>query len=115
MLPRLTRETAALARGFPAVCAFVNDQLNADVLNQLAAGGTRMLALRSAGFNHVALPEALRLGMTVARVPAYSPYAVAEHTVAILTAITVVEVWAYYIPSLVASRVFVPALLEHTS
>lgn len=81
---RLASQTAALADGFRAVCAFVNDCLDAQVLEQLAAGGTRLLALRSAGFNHVDLEAAARLGMTVARVPAYSPHAVAEHAVALV-------------------------------
>lgn len=81
---RLTPATCALARECPAVCAFVNDQLNADVLALLASGGTRMIALRSSGFNHVDLRKARELGFTVARVPAYSPYAVAEHTIALI-------------------------------
>jgi D-lactate dehydrogenase len=76
--------TAPLAEGFPAVCAFVNDQLDAEVLNALHDGGTRLIALRSAGFNHVDLARAASLGMRVARVPAYSPYAVAEHAVALI-------------------------------
>jgi D-lactate dehydrogenase len=82
--PRLTAETAPLAAGYEAVCAFVNDRLDAEVLRLLAAGGTRLIALRSAGFNHVDLPAARALGLTVARVPAYSPNAVAEHAVALL-------------------------------
>jgi D-lactate dehydrogenase len=82
--PRLGRETAALAAGFPAVCAFVNDQLDAGVLERLAEGGTRLVALRSAGFNNVELAAAARLGLTVTRVPAYSPHAVAEHTLALI-------------------------------
>lgn len=82
--PRLTLETAPLADGFGAVCAFVNDDLSAPVLDRLAEGGVGLLALRSAGFNHVDLRAATRLGMTVARVPAYSPYAVAEHAVALI-------------------------------
>ena len=81
---RLTPATSALAQGAPAVCAFVNDRLDADVLSALAAGGTRMIALRSAGFNHVDVARARELGFTVARVPAYSPHAVAEHTVALI-------------------------------
>ena len=85
--PRLTAATAPLAAGYPAVCAFVNDDLGAGVLDALARGGTRMLALRSAGFNHVDLDAARRLGLTVARVPAYSPHAVAEHTVALILAL----------------------------
>lgn len=81
---RLVAETAVLADGCPAVCPFVNDQLNAPALERLAAGGTKYLALRSAGFNHVDLDAAAKLGMRVARVPAYSPYAVAEHTVGMM-------------------------------
>lgn len=81
---RLTPRTAPLASGFPAVCAFVNDRLDAEVLGALAAGGTRLIALRSAGFNHVDLEAARDLGLTVARVPAYSPHAVAEHAVALI-------------------------------
>jgi D-lactate dehydrogenase len=85
--PRLTPETAPLARGFPAVCAFVNDQLAAGALRTLAEGGTRLVALRSAGFNHVDLRAAGELGMTVTRVPAYSPHAVAEHAVGLILAL----------------------------
>lgn len=82
--PRLNAHTAPLADGFEAVCPFVNDDLGADVLDRLAAGGTRLVTLRSAGFNHVDLDAAERLGMTVARVPAYSPYAVAEHAMGLI-------------------------------
>lgn len=82
--PRLVEETAALAAGYPAICAFVNDRLNADVLHTLHEHGTELIALRSAGFNHVDLSVADRLSLTVARVPAYSPYAVAEHTLALV-------------------------------
>jgi D-lactate dehydrogenase len=85
--PRLTPETSPLAIGFPAVCAFVNDVLNAKVLAALASQDTRLIALRSAGFNHVDLAAAKKLGLTVLRVPAYSPYAVAEHTVALMLAL----------------------------
>jgi D-lactate dehydrogenase len=81
---RLTAATSALATGAPAVCAFVNDDLHEQVLHALHVSGVRLLALRSAGFNHVDLPKALALGLTVARVPAYSPYAVAEHTIAMM-------------------------------
>ena len=80
----LAPETAVLAVGHDAVCAFVNDTVNAEVLRQLAAGGTRLIALRSAGFNHVDLAAARDLGITVARVPAYSPHAVAEHAVGLI-------------------------------
>ena len=82
--PRLNAATAALAKGFDAVCVFVNDQVDANVLEQLAAGGTRAVALRCAGFNNVDLKAAERLGIAVVRVPAYSPYAVAEHTAALI-------------------------------
>ena len=81
---QLTAATAALASGHSAVCAFVNDRLDSTVLKQLAAGGTRLIALRSAGFNHVDLNAARELGLTVSRVPAYSPHAVAEHTIALI-------------------------------
>lgn len=84
--PRLSLATAPLAAGFPCVCAFVNDELSAPVLTALAKGGTRLIALRSAGFNHVDLDAAKALGFAVARVPAYSPHAVAEHTVALVLA-----------------------------
>ena len=80
---RLTPATSVLADA-PAVCAFVNDDLREQVLNSLYARGVRLIALRSAGFNHVDVPRALALGLTVARVPAYSPYAVAEHTIAMM-------------------------------
>jgi D-lactate dehydrogenase len=85
--PRLVPETAPLAVGFPAVCAFVNDRLDRPVLEALASGGTRLIALRSAGFNNVDLEAADALGMMVVRVPAYSPYAVAEHTVGLMLAL----------------------------
>jgi len=82
--PRLTANTAPLAAGFPAVCAFINDELNATVLRTLAQGGTKVVALRCAGFNNVDLAVARELGITVVRVPAYSPYAVAEHAVGLI-------------------------------
>lgn len=85
--PRLSLETAPLAAGFVAICAFVNDQLDAPVLEKLANGGTRLIALRCAGFNNVDLPAAGRLGLTVVRVPAYSPHAVAEHAVGLMLAL----------------------------
>ena len=75
---------ASLASGFPAVCAFVNDRLDARVLAQLAKGGTKFVALRCAGYNTVDLGAAEAYGITVVRVPAYSPYAVAEFTVGAL-------------------------------
>lgn len=79
--------TAPLARGAGAVCAFVNDQLDFAVLDTLHGLGVRLVALRSAGFNNVDLAAAQKLGMTVARVPAYSPEAVAEHSVAMMLAL----------------------------
>lgn len=85
--PRLTAETVGLADGFDAVCVFVNDRLDADVLERLAEGGVRVVALRCAGFNNVDLAAGERLGVKVVRVPAYSPHAVAEHTVALVLAL----------------------------
>ncbi len=85
--PRLALQTAPLAHGFPAICAFVNDQLQSDVLSHLAAGGTKFIALRSAGFNNVDLDCCHKLGLRVARVPAYSPEAVAEHAVGLMLAL----------------------------
>lgn len=93
--PQLTAETAPLAAGFEAVCAFVNDKLDAPVLQLLHGNGTRLIALRSAGFNNVDLPEAERLGMTVVRVPAYSPHAVAEHAVALVLSLNRMTFRAY--------------------
>ena len=85
--PGLDRSTATLAQGFPAVCIFVNDKADADVLKALAAGGTRLIALRCTGFNNVDLKAAAELGLKVVRVVTYSPYSVAEHAVALLQAI----------------------------
>lgn len=84
---RLSLDTAALAERHEVVCAFINDDLSAPVLEQLAAGGTRLIALRSAGYNHIDLSAAQRLGLDVVRVPAYSPHAVAEHAVALILAL----------------------------
>lgn len=81
---KLEAATAVLARGSDAVCAFVNDDLGGEVLGLLAAGGVRVVALRSAGFNHVDLEAAQRAGLKVVRVPHYSPHSVAEHTVALI-------------------------------
>lgn len=82
--PRLTAETVALASGFPGVCAFINDDLGEATLRAIAATGTQLIALRCAGFNNVNLAVAEELGITVVRVPAYSPYAVAEHAVGLI-------------------------------
>lgn len=81
---RLTPETVSLAKGFRAICIFVNDLLNASMLDTIAQHGIRLVALRCAGFNNVDLAAAKRLGVTVVRVPAYSPHSVAEHTVGLL-------------------------------
>jgi D-lactate dehydrogenase len=82
--PHLTYETCSLASEFDGVCVFVNDTLNADVLKSLRGHGTRLIALRCAGFNNVDLFAAVELGITVVRVPSYSPEAVAEHTLALV-------------------------------
>jgi D-lactate dehydrogenase len=84
---RLQEETAKLAVGCQGVCAFVNDVLNRPTLTALRDGGVRLIALRCAGFNQVDLAAARDLGLTVTRVPDYSPYAVAEHAVALLLAL----------------------------
>lgn len=81
---RLNRDTARLAGGAEAISAFVNDDLGRDTISVLADLGVRLIALRSAGFNHVDLAAAREAGIAVARVPAYSPHSVAEHTVALI-------------------------------
>ncbi|RYY37782.1 MAG: 2-hydroxyacid dehydrogenase, partial [Sphingomonadales bacterium] len=75
--PRLDLTTAPLAKGSAAVCVFVNDRVDADVLTALAEAGVALVALRCAGFNNVDLSAAARLGVDVVRVPAYLPHAVA--------------------------------------
>jgi D-lactate dehydrogenase len=82
--PRLTEQSCELASGYPCVCAFANDRLNRDVLRKISDQGTRLIALRSAGFNHVDLVAAKEFGLRVVRVPEYSPYSVAEHAVALI-------------------------------
>jgi D-lactate dehydrogenase len=84
---RLSLDTVVLAQGSPLVCAFVCDDISAPVVEKLHSFGTRMIALHSAGFNHVNLDQCRHHGIRVARVPAYSPYAVAEHTVCLLLAL----------------------------
>ena len=84
---RLSPQTCKLASGAGAVCAFVNDHVDEMVLTTLRAQGTGLVALRSAGFNNVDLAAARREGVAIARVPAYSPHAVAEHTVALILAL----------------------------
>jgi D-lactate dehydrogenase len=85
--PHLNEETVSLAAGFEAVCVFVNDQMNAAVIATLESLGVRLIALRCAGYNNVDLSAAKKHGITVVRVPAYSPYAVAEHTIALMLAL----------------------------
>ena len=80
----LSVESAALAEGYPCVCVFVNDTVDAAVVSKLAEQGVTLIAARSAGFNHIDLEAVSRHGMRVVRVPAYSPYAVAEHAVAMI-------------------------------
>lgn len=81
---RLTEETAKEANAIPCICAFVNDNLDAKTLAVLARGGTKLVALRSAGFNHVDLIACKKLGLRVVRVSEYSPSAIAEHAVSLI-------------------------------
>jgi len=81
---RLNADSAATAEGAQAVCVFVNDRVDAACIQVLAEHGVRLIALRCAGFNNVDLTAAKAHGIAVVRVPAYSPHAVAEHTVALL-------------------------------
>lgn len=83
----LNARTAARARGAGAVCTFVNDRLDACVLEAVYASGARLVALRSTGYDNVDLVAAKKLGLTVLRVPAYSPHAVAEHAIALIMAL----------------------------
>lgn len=82
--PQLNSTTATLAAGCPAVCIFVNDIADAKTLEILASNGVKFLLLRCAGFNQIDLKAASALGIRVARVPAYSPYSVAEHAVGLV-------------------------------
>lgn len=81
---RLSAETCALAAGSEAVCVFVSDRVDALVLQSIQRAGTRLVLLRSAGFDHVDMVAAAQLGIPVLRVPGYSPHAVAEHAFALL-------------------------------
>jgi D-lactate dehydrogenase len=83
----LKSSTASLAAGFPAVSVFVNDPVDADALKRLAAGGTKLVATRSTGFNHIDLGAAKELGIKVVRVTNYSPNSVAEFAVGLLLAL----------------------------
>jgi D-lactate dehydrogenase len=84
---RLTRDTAALAAGHEAACCFVNDRVDAAALETFARHGVRLVALRSAGYNHVDLVAAAKHRLPVVRVPEYSPHAIAEHAVALVLAL----------------------------
>jgi len=81
---RLRPESARLAEGFDAVCVFVNDDLGERTIRGIASAGVRLIALRCAGYNNVSLPAAREAGIKVVRVPAYSPYAVAEHAMGMI-------------------------------
>jgi D-lactate dehydrogenase len=85
---RLKGSTAPLASGAGAVCSFVNDVLDAPALDALAAQGVGLVALRSAGYNHLDVAHCQGLGIRAVRVPAYSPHAVAEHSIALLLALS---------------------------
>jgi D-lactate dehydrogenase len=84
--PRLNLDTASLASGFKVVCVFVNDNIDADVVEELNRLGIEMIALRCAGYNNVDIEACKKYGISVTYVPAYSPYAVAEHSVALMMA-----------------------------
>jgi len=81
---KLTPDTTRLAKGYNAVCVFVNDSVDDEVIKKLAEYGIKVIALRCAGYNNVDLQAAEECGIKVVRVPAYSPYAVAEHAMAML-------------------------------
>ncbi len=85
---KLNENTAMTAQGFDVVCVFVNDVVNEAVIKTLSECGVKLIALRCAGFNNVDLKAAAAAGIKVVRVPAYSPYAVAEHGVALLMSLT---------------------------
>lgn len=83
----LSLETVSLSKGFDAVSLFTGDDASAPILELLHANGIRFIALRSAGYNHVDIDKAKQLGIHVARVPAYSPFSIAEHAVALMLAL----------------------------
>ena len=92
---RLSADTVALAKGYDAVCAFVNDTVDKPVADELADAGIRLVALRCAGYNNVDL-EAVYNRIHVVRVPAYSPHAVAEHALSLMMALNRKTHRAYY-------------------
>jgi len=91
----LNQDTADLAKGFEIICAFVNDIIDQPTINQLAKHGVKLIALRSAGYNNIDLKAAYQK-IRVVRVPGYSPYAVAEHAVALMLALNRKIHKAYY-------------------
>ena len=96
LTPSLDEQTVNLAQGFPAICVFVNDVLDSNVLRILAKNGTNLIALRCAGYDNVDIKAAQELDITVVRVPAYSPYAVAEHAIALILTLNRKIHRAYY-------------------
>lgn len=84
---RLWKKSTPLTKGFDAVCAFVNDEIGEDVLIDLKQNGVKLVAMRAAGYNNVDVNAAEKLGISVVRVPAYSPYATAEYAVGLLMAL----------------------------
>ncbi|MFY7908657.1 MAG: 2-hydroxyacid dehydrogenase, partial [Emticicia sp.] len=80
----LNETSVRLAEGNDAICVFVNDKVNASVIEKLTQLGIRLIALRCAGFNNVDLEAAQKANIGVVRVPAYSPHAVAEHALALI-------------------------------
>ncbi len=95
-IPSLDSQTVALAEGSEAVCVFVNDRLDRKIIETLSQQGIKLIALRCAGYNNVDLDAAQELGITVVRVPAYSPYAVAEHAIALILTLNRKIHRAYY-------------------
>lgn len=84
---RLWKKSTPLTKGYDAVCAFVNDEVGADVLTDLKENGVKLVAMRAAGYNNVDVAKAKELGIGVVRVPAYSPFATAEYAVGLLMAL----------------------------
>ena len=91
----LSSDTVQLTKGFSCVCAFVNDKIDADVIDALYKNGVKLIALRSAGYNNVDLKAAYKK-IHVVRVPAYSPYAIAEHAVALMLSLNRKTYRAYF-------------------
>lgn len=81
---KLSEQTVSLAQGHDVVCVFVNDTVDTAVISSLKEYGIKLIALRCAGFNNVDIQQAEQSGITIARVPAYSPYAVAEHALGLI-------------------------------